>query len=298
METKKFTQFGTFSIIVIIPFLILSIYMIISSGFNELILFFTFGFLTLLLIVCLLILYKLTIYIDNTSVSFKLGIGLITRKYLITDIQSCKSVKVEPFFGIGIKITPNGWIYNVSGLNAIELSFKNKKSKVWIGTNKPDEIAGIINNMIKSDKPEYGSDYKAKSGYFFAATIIFLTIIFPIFLILSGSRETKVTTTNSDFSIKGIYGLTIKYSEIKKLDTIYALPRIRLRTNGYAFAKTHKGNFRLSDKENAKLFIRLGTPPYILIQTTDLHIYLNFRHPEETVDLFNTLKAKVEAEIK
>jgi hypothetical protein len=243
--------------------------------------------------ICLLIFYKLTIYLNDSSISFKLGIGLITRKYMVTDIQSCKAVRNDPLTGIGIRIIAGGWLYNVSGLNAIELTFKNQKSKVRIGTDKPDEIAEILSGMITVEKSEITYSQKNKSGYLLSVIIILISLTFPTLLILSGSKDTVVTTTNSDFTIKGMYGMTMKYSEIKQIDTLADLPGIKLKTNGYAFGETYKGNFRLRNGENAKLFINHGSPPYIFIKTEKLNIYLNFKNPGNTLELFNNLTIKL-----
>lgn len=97
--------------------------------------------------------------------------------------------------------------------------------------------------------------------------------------------------TETDFSIKSMYGLTIKYSDIKQLDTISSLPRIRLRTNGYAFGKTLKGNFTLNDWTKVKLFIKRGSPPYIFIKTDKINLYINFKNPAKTLDLFDDIVA-------
>jgi len=298
METKKFTQIGTISLIVMVPILIFCLIMIIISGFKDMILVSTFGFLALTMVICLLIFYKLTIYLSDISISFKLGIGMVTRKYLFADIQSCKAVRNDPLTGIGIRKIQNGWLYNVSGLNAIELTFKNSKSKVRIGTDKPDEITEILSKMIKIDRADNTSDFKNRSGYLLAVIRILISLTFPTILILSGSRDTEVTTTDADFRIKGMYGLTIKYSEIKQLDTISRLPGIILRTNGYALGISYKGNFRLRNQENAKLFINNGVPPYIFIKTDKLNIYLNFKKPGNSVYLFNTLATKLKNKTK
>ena len=111
----------------------------------------TLVFVALTMLVCLVIFYKLTITIDSESVSFRLGIGLISRKYYISDIQSCKAVRNSFIYGIGIKKIPGGWLYNVSGLNSIELTFKNKGSKVRIGTNNADTISSIVNLMLRKE---------------------------------------------------------------------------------------------------------------------------------------------------
>jgi hypothetical protein len=169
------------------------------------------------------------------------------------------------------------------------LTFKNQKSIVRIGTNKPDEIAEVISRMIKPDNLESSSEYKDKTAYTMTLIITLTIFIFIGLLILSGLRETKVITTKSDIRIKGMYGLTINYLDIIQLDTISKLPGIRLRTNGFAFAKNLKGNFRLQDQENAKLFLKAGTPPYILLRTNDLNIYLNTKNPKKTRNLFKTM---------
>ena len=298
METKKFTQFGTFSVIVMLPIFIFSLIMLFMKGLDNFVMGAIFGVLALSLLICLLIFYKITIYINETYISFKLGIGLVSKKYLIADIKSCKPVKNEPLFGIGIKIIPNGMLYNVSGLQAIELTFKNRKSKIRIGTNQPEEIASIINKMIENEKSESTSNYTKKSNYYSTLTIILLVLILPIGIILTGKREIKISMSNSDFSFKGIYGMTIKYSDIKQLDTISSLPRISLRTNGYAFGKTLKGNFTLNDRTKVKLFITKGTPPYILIKTENDILYINFKNPDKTVDLFNALTTNLRHEQK
>jgi len=267
--------------------------MVFFSGSKDPMLVSVFCFLALSMIICLLFFYKLTIYLDNTSISFKLGIGLISRKYLYADIQSCKAVRNSPVFGVGIRMMPDGWLYNVSGLSAVELTFKNKKTKVRIGTDKPDEISDVLSKMITIERPDNTSDYKYKSGYLLAVVIIFICLTFPTLLILSGSRDTAVTTEDTYLRIKGMYGLTVKYSEIKQLDTIAGLPGIKARTNGYALGVSYKGNFRLRTDEKAKLFIRLGVPPYIVIKTDKHNIYLNFKNRNNTLDLFNTLTTKL-----
>jgi hypothetical protein len=71
--------------------------------------------------------------------------------------------------------------------------------------------------------------------------------------------------------------------------TLQDLPGVEIRTNGYAFGKILKGNFRFVDKEKAKLFVYAGNPSYILIRTTSANIYLNYKDPVRTKNLFQTL---------
>ena len=70
------------------------------------------------------------------------------KSYKISDIKYCRTVSNSVINGIGIRMLPNGWLYNVSGLKAIELQFKNRKSVIRIGTDKPDEISQLIQSLI------------------------------------------------------------------------------------------------------------------------------------------------------
>jgi hypothetical protein len=148
MTSKMYTQFGKFSVAVMLPILIFLVIMLILTGFNDVIPALIMIFVIVTILVCLLIFYKLTIEIDNTHVAFKLGTGLVRKKYALKDIEGCRPVKNSALYGIGIRIIPDGWLYNVSGRFAVELTFKNKKSKIRIGSDKPEEVAETINKLV------------------------------------------------------------------------------------------------------------------------------------------------------
>ena len=137
METKKFTQFGTLSVVIMLPLLLIFTGLLIRSGINSQDSFIHI-FLVLTFFICLLTFYKMTIIINTRDVSFILGIGLVSKSYKISDLRSCKPVTNSVLSGIGIRMLPNGWLYNVTGLKAIELQFRNKKSVVRIGTDRPE----------------------------------------------------------------------------------------------------------------------------------------------------------------
>jgi hypothetical protein len=52
-------------------------------------------------------------------------------------------VKNQWWWGWGIRLIPGGWLYNVSGLDAVELKMKN--GRVYrIGTDEPRKLAEFI----------------------------------------------------------------------------------------------------------------------------------------------------------
>lgn len=287
---KTYSQFGKFSVIILLPLFIITLLLLLLNGFDDGVMDVTFGFVVLTILICLLIFYRLTISIDNTHLSFKLGIGLVTRKYLLTDIKTCKPVRNSLIYGVGIRLLPDGWLYNVSGSYAIELTFKNRKTKIRIGTDKPEEIASEINKLIQADSSGVTSDYTEKSHAALILIIISIAMILPATIVLSGKRAIVTTITDTQFIIKGMYGMEINFTDIIQLDTISDLPAIRKRTNGYSAGNTLKGNFTLADNRKVKLFITKGVSPYIFIRTKNLQLYLNFKESGKTKKLFLDLK--------
>jgi hypothetical protein len=124
--------------------------------------------------------------------------------------------------------------------------------------------------------------------------VIIFGLILPAVLIISGSRETKLEYYDSYFKINGIYGTSINYSEIIRIDTLNSLPRIKIKTNGYAFGKVLKGHFRLYDQSRVKLYIKKGIPPYLHIVTRDEDIYLNLNMSESTIEAFQRITGKIQ----
>ena len=288
MEIKKFTQIGTFSIILLGCLILIFSLIMLKIGFDNPGGYIMASFITILLI-CLKIFYKLTIYIDNQNISFKLGFGLIGKSYKLSEIKSCNPVTNSLIYGVGIHMLPNGILYNVSGLKAIELQFKNKKSVVRIGTDCPEDICSLVHSKLSNatiPMTDISDNKRTNQIWIF----LVIAIIIPIVLILSSNQDTKAIVDQGNLKISGFYGLTVPIKEIAQIDTIPNLPEIALRTNGYAFGKTRTGNFRLADNSNVKLFIKVGFEPYILIHLKgQKSIYINFKDKQKTIELYREL---------
>jgi hypothetical protein len=288
MKTLKYSQFGTVSVALLIPLLVFILAMLLFSRESDTAFVIVMTLVILSLVFCILIFYKLTIFIDDSRVSFKMGIGLVKKEYALSNIAYCKPVKNAAWYGIGIHITTEGWLYNVSGLYAIELGFRNRK-KIRIGTDKPEEISQIITQLITKSDPGLSIDTSHQSYNLFVVAVILLGLFLPLIMIFSGIRDTKLEYSDSCVKIKGMYGKTISYLDITNIDTISSLPRIKIKTNGFAFGKSLRGNFRLYDQTRVKLFIKKGSPPYIFIKTNEYDIYLNFLDSASTKESFRKI---------
>ncbi len=143
MEVYNKTQIGT---LIIVTFLIAiaALLYIPTPQLKE-----SLWILILGLILVLLLFYSLTIRITPQHFEFSLGIGIIRKKIPIDEIAYCNPVKNSVFTGWGIRKIPGGWLYNMTGLWAVELTLKNGKI-IRVGSPEPVEICKILSQLKSS----------------------------------------------------------------------------------------------------------------------------------------------------
>jgi hypothetical protein len=107
-------------------------------------------FMMLLFGSVLLMFYGMTVIITDNEIMIRFGIGLITKKIKLSEIQSVATMKYPVYFGYGVRITPGGVLFNVNGRHAVEIILKNKKKTVQIGTNDWDNLRNVIESAIRT----------------------------------------------------------------------------------------------------------------------------------------------------
>ena len=103
-----------------------------------------------ILLIALALFYKLTIRIEGEVLCASLGAGLIRKKVQLADITRREPIRIRWWYGWGIHLTPCGWLYNVSGLDAVAISLQNGK-KFALGTDDPRGLAAAIRRFITAN---------------------------------------------------------------------------------------------------------------------------------------------------
>ena len=85
----------------------------------------------------------LTVRVDGGTITVQFGVGVIRKRFRLSDVESCAKVRNPWYYGLGIRYTPRGWLYNIYGLSAIELVMKNGKT-CRVGTDDPDGLAQAL----------------------------------------------------------------------------------------------------------------------------------------------------------
>lgn len=141
-------QFSRLMLGIVLPMeLLIAIFYVLQIGDQPLSLN-GFILLSALMLVILCIFYGMTTTVDDREVKVTFGIGLIRRKINLDDVRSVESVKNPWYYGYGIRWIRNGWLYNVSGAEAVELTFKGKNNVVRIGTKTQEALKEAIQTRI------------------------------------------------------------------------------------------------------------------------------------------------------
>lgn len=100
----------------------------------------------LLFVIILILFYKLDIIITSQYAIASFGIGLLYKKIAINDldITTARGVKIPWYWGIGIRFTPQGTLYNTHTGGNLHIKTKNKMNEFFVSTsNAPSIIASI-----------------------------------------------------------------------------------------------------------------------------------------------------------
>jgi hypothetical protein len=88
---------------------------------------------------------SLTVEVDDEELRHWFGPSFWKKSYQLLDIESSTVVRNSWFWGWGIRLTPNGWLYNVSGLDAVQLQLRSGR-KLRIGTDDPQGLVEAISH--------------------------------------------------------------------------------------------------------------------------------------------------------
>lgn len=95
------------------------------------------------LALCAWMFSKLTVSIDDAKVRASFGPGLIYKDVALAQIESAMPVRIKWWEGWGIHLSRYGWLYNVSGWDAVAIRLRDGR-QLAIGTDQPEELAAAI----------------------------------------------------------------------------------------------------------------------------------------------------------
>ena len=95
------------------------------------------------LAICVPVFGSLTVDIDSETLLVRFGFGLVRKRFRLSEIVSAKPVRNIWYNGWGIHRLQNGWGYNVSGFDAVEIELGDGSAHM-IGTDEPQALVAAI----------------------------------------------------------------------------------------------------------------------------------------------------------
>jgi len=99
------------------------------------------------LAIALVLFSSLTVVISEEELLVQFGPGVIRKRFKLNEIESCQAIKIPWYYGWGIRLTPQGMLFRVSGFRAVQIKLITGKEYL-IGTDVPQELEEAIRQAI------------------------------------------------------------------------------------------------------------------------------------------------------
>lgn len=99
----------------------------------------------------LLMLSQMQVMVDRQKVQVKFSTGWPSRTIPLRHIAAVRPVKNRWLAGWGVRYIGRGWMFNIDGLDAVELSLKNGR-RFRIGTDDPQGLTEAIQSLMDPDQ--------------------------------------------------------------------------------------------------------------------------------------------------
>ncbi|MBY6105514.1 hypothetical protein KUW19_03305 [Ferrimonas balearica] len=86
---------------------------------------------------------SLTVRVDNDAVRWHFGPGFWRKSVPLAEIEQAEPIRTRWYWGLGIRMTPQGWLYNVSGLDGVRLQLRGGES-IILGSDEPEALRQAI----------------------------------------------------------------------------------------------------------------------------------------------------------
>jgi hypothetical protein len=105
----------------------------------------------------MLLFHSLTVTVDDEWIQIRFGPGLTRKRIPLADVATCAPFTYPWWWGWGIRRVPTeggwglveGWLYNVSGLQAVEIRTRDGH-RFGIGTDEPEALCQAIRERLQS----------------------------------------------------------------------------------------------------------------------------------------------------
>lgn len=150
MKYKK-SQIGwvallIFALVIILPYLVYA-----NQWGNNPLPSTPFLVLASIFVVICFMFYKLKVELSSSTLKLTYGIGLIRIKLKIDELEQAEIIKIPWYYGLGIRLTPKGMLYNIQGAKAVSIEYTSngKRKSVMVGSPEPERLKEALEENWK-----------------------------------------------------------------------------------------------------------------------------------------------------
>jgi hypothetical protein len=248
--------------------------------------------------VVVLLFGTLRVEVDRERVRAAFGVGLVRRTVPLADVAAFQPVRNPWVAGWGIRLIRGGTLWNVSGLDAVELALRDGRF-LRIGTDEPEALVRALETA--TGQPPSDTRAGAAGGLppapkrsrwlpFVVAASVAAGVGAILVAVAVQTRPPVVTVEAGGFDVKSpFYGQRYSADDVTSIELVPRLPHIEARTNGFAGGGLLRGHFRLRDLGDGKLFLDTGQPPYVLVRLRGGFVILGLDAAERTRALYDEM---------
>jgi hypothetical protein len=109
-------------------------------------------FVAPIMALCGWLFHSLTVEIAEGELRWRFGPGLISKRVALDMIVSAQPVRTNVLEGWGIHLSRFGWLYNVSGFDAVAVRMKNGQHFA-LGTDEPEALCRALQLTAPGPRP-------------------------------------------------------------------------------------------------------------------------------------------------
>ena len=148
-ERYRHTQIGWTLIVLVVAVVLAELTIVAFSSPQSTLALALSAVLVAVVAVMLALFSTLTVVVDDRAVRLWFGLGSLRREVMLADVTAARKVRNHWYAGWGVRIIPGGRLYNVGGLDAVELEMDNGRV-VRVGTDQPDALLAAVNAALQT----------------------------------------------------------------------------------------------------------------------------------------------------
>lgn len=104
------------------------------------------------LLLVALVFSRLRVRVADGRLHVAFGAGWPARTFALADLVEAQAARNRWWWGFGIRWTPHGWMWNVSGLDAVQLTFRDGR-RFRVGTADPQGLLTALRAATPTSAP-------------------------------------------------------------------------------------------------------------------------------------------------